>query len=218
MPTIEFWYEFASTYSYLAAERVDATAAARGVGVGVVWRPFLLGPLFAKNGWTTSPFNLYPAKGANMWRDMERLAAAMGLPLTRPDPFPQNGLLAARLATIGADEGWIAPFSRAVYRLEFGAGGDIASPDALAALLDALGLDGAGLVARAREDDAVKARLRAATEAALANGLYGAPSFVTADGELFWGNDRLEQALDWASNGRLTEATVARVAPEPADA
>ncbi|WP_407049364.1 2-hydroxychromene-2-carboxylate isomerase [Methyloraptor flagellatus] len=207
MASVDFWYEFASTYSYLAAERIETVAAEAGVTVR--WRPFLLGPIFAAQGWTSSPFNLYPAKGANMWRDLERIAAGMGLPFGRPDPFPQNGLLAARLALIGADEGWIAPFSRAVFRLEFAAGRDISDQDELVEVLAALGLDGVALVDRANADKDVKARLRAETEAAAAAGLYGAPSFVTEDGELFWGNDRLEQAIDWARNGRLTTSVAA---------
>ncbi|MEJ1159911.1 2-hydroxychromene-2-carboxylate isomerase [Prosthecomicrobium sp. N25] len=196
-PSLDFWYEFASTYSYLAAQRIEA--AAEEAGVVVTWRPFLLGPIFAAQGWNTSPFNLYPAKGRYMWRDMERLAGAMGVPLRRPSPFPQNGLLAARLALIGAEAGWIAPFTRAVYTAEFGEGRDISKPETLSAVLAGLGLDPAPLIARARADEAVKNRLKIETEQAQRLGLFGAPSFVTADGELFWGNDRLEAALAWAA-------------------
>ena len=96
MATAEFWYEFASTYSYPAAMRVAALAEARGVALA--WRPFLLGPIFAAQGWRDSPFNIYPAKGRYMWRDLERICDALGLPLKRPEPFPQNSLLAARVA------------------------------------------------------------------------------------------------------------------------
>ena len=96
MPSAEFWYEFASTYSYPAALRVAALAEARGVNL--VWRPFLLGPIFKAHGWPDSPFNIYPAKGRYMWRDLERTCAAMGVPLKRPEPFPQPSLLAARVA------------------------------------------------------------------------------------------------------------------------
>jgi 2-hydroxychromene-2-carboxylate isomerase len=96
MAQVDFWYEFASTYSYPAAMRIGTLAAERGVTVA--WRPFLLGPLFAEQGWRDSPFNIYPAKGRYMWRDMERICGALGLPLRRPDPFPQNSLLAARRA------------------------------------------------------------------------------------------------------------------------
>src|SRR5262249_21577808 len=97
-PSLTFWYEFASAYSWLAVERIEALTAQ--AGIHVVWRPFLLGPIFAGQGWTNSPFNLFPAKGRNMWRDMERHCASMGLPpMVRPNPFPQNSLLVARVAT-----------------------------------------------------------------------------------------------------------------------
>ena len=102
---VEFWYEFASTYSYPAAMRVERAAAE--AGVDLVWRPFLLGPIFGAQGWNDSPFNIYPAKGKYMWRDMARLCEAQGLTLkTPPVRFPQNGLKAARLALLGQDEGW----------------------------------------------------------------------------------------------------------------
>lgn len=102
---VEFWFEFASTYSYPAAMRVERLA--REAGVTLSWRPFLLGPIFGAQGWNDSPFNIYPAKGANMWRDLERICDAEGLTLTRPPvSFPQNGLHAARIALVGAGESW----------------------------------------------------------------------------------------------------------------
>ena len=97
MASISFWFEFASTYSYPAAMRIQAAASARGMNIK--WRPFLLGPIFQQQGWSDSPFNLYPAKGRYMWRDLERICAAVGLPLRLPPfAFPQNGLAAARIA------------------------------------------------------------------------------------------------------------------------
>ena len=96
---LEFWYEFASTYSYLSAMRIEEMAAAAEVEVR--WRPFLLGPIFSAQGWSSSPFNLFPAKGRYMWRDMEREGSRFGLPVKRPDPFPQNSLVAARVALLG---------------------------------------------------------------------------------------------------------------------
>ncbi len=195
IPRLDFWYEFASTYSYLAAMRIEAAAADAGVEIG--WRPFLLGPIFAAQGWSTSPFNIYPAKGRNMWRDMERQCEKRGLGLVRPETFPQNGLQAARLALIGNDDGWCPEFSRRVYVAEFGDGRNIADVDVLTEILREIGLDADAIWARAQSPEN-KARLKVETEAAIALGIYGAPSFVTADGELFWGNDRLEDALDWA--------------------
>ena len=139
MPRLEFWYEFASNYSYLSVMRISDLA--RPVGVEVIWRPFLLGPIFKSQGWDTSPFNLYPVKGRYMIRDMQRLAESRGLPFVMPPTFPANGLKAARLALIGADEGWIEPFTRAVFEAEFGRGEDIAQPAVIEKALSGLGLD-----------------------------------------------------------------------------
>jgi 2-hydroxychromene-2-carboxylate isomerase len=195
VPRLSFWFEFASTYSYLAAMRIEAAAAEAGVAVD--WHPFLLGPIFAAQGWRTSPFNLYPAKGRYMVRDMERIATARGLTFHLPDPFPQNGLAAARLATVGVRDGWVAPFTRAVYLAEFAERRPIADTPVLAAILTDLGLDAATCLAAA-ETPEIKEALRRATTAAVEHGIFGAPSFVTADGELFWGDDRLEAALGHA--------------------
>lgn len=199
-PTLEFWYEFASTYSHLAAHRIEAEA--EEAGVSVRWRPFLVGPLFASQGWTTSPFNLFPAKGRNMWRDLERQAASYGLPpITKPDPFPQNSLNAVRVALFGQDQEWLVPFSKAVFSASFSQGRSISEPSAVVAILDSLGLDGTQVL-KAAASDANKTKLRVAVEEARSRGIYGAPTFLTDDGELFWGNDRLEQALAWASGDR----------------
>jgi 2-hydroxychromene-2-carboxylate isomerase len=202
-PLLEFWYEFASTYSYLAAMRIEE--AAEAAGVSLVWRPFLLGPIFAAQGWTTSPFNLHPDKGRYMWRDMEREAATLGLPFCRPEPFPQNSLLAARVALVGAEQGWIPAFTRAVFQAEFGRGRNIGDPALLSGILTDLGVDADTVLAEA-QTDANKARLRRAGEEAQARGLFGAPSFVADDREVFWGNDRLERALAWAAvHGRRSD-------------
>jgi 2-hydroxychromene-2-carboxylate isomerase len=196
MPRLTFWFELASNYSYLSAMRIGAEAAARGVDV--VWQPFLLGPIFQAQGWETSPFNIYEAKGRYVWRDMAREAVKYGLPpVTRPDPFPQHSLLAARVATVGVEEGWGPEFVRGAYTAEFAEGRAISDPEVLSGVLEGIDVAAAPVLERTREQ-AVKDRLRAASDRAAALGLFGAPSFVCADGELFWGNDRLEDALDWA--------------------
>lgn len=194
MSRLDFWFEFASTYSYPAAMRIDEMARARGVEVE--WRPFLLGPIFAEQGWRNSPFNIYPAKGRYMWRDLERICAREGLAFARPDPFPQNSLLAARVAMALAGPAR-ARFARAVYAAEFGRGQSIDRPDLVAAIARNEALP-SEILERASSDE-VKAELKANVEEAKRLGIFGAPSFVTADGELFWGFDRLEAALDWAA-------------------
>jgi 2-hydroxychromene-2-carboxylate isomerase len=143
-----------------------------------------------------------------MWRDIEREAAKLGLPFCRPEPFPQNSLLAARVALIGAEQGWLPAFTKAVFQAEFGRGRNIGDPAPLADILADLGAD-ADAVLAAATGEANKARLRRAGEEAQARGLFGAPSFVADDGELFWGNDRLERALEWAAaHGRRSDRPV----------
>ena len=195
-PAVDFWFDFGSTYSYLSAWRIAALA--RDAGVALRWRPFLLGPIFAKEGWTTSPFNLHKAKGAHMWRDMARLCDAYALPLTRPSRFPRVALLASRVGVLAADEPWIGDFVRAVFAANFAEDRDVGDTVVVRDILAALGQQAEPLLARAQAD-ANKLALRAQTEEAERLGIFGAPSFVTPDGELFWGNDRLEQALAWAA-------------------
>src|SRR5262249_58428185 len=121
--------------SHVAAQRVEALAAR--AGVPLAWRVFLLGPIFREQGWNDSPFNLYPAKGAYMWRDVARRCARFGLPFLRPTQFPRNGLVAARAALAGEDEPWIARFVRGVYLANFAEDQDIADPARVRALLAA---------------------------------------------------------------------------------
>ena len=194
-PVLDFWFDFASTYSYLAAMRIGTLA--QDAGVRVRFRPFLLGPIFKAQGWNTSPFNLYPAKGRNMWRDLERSCAELKLPFRRPDPFPQNSLLAARVALAALDQPWGEDFCRALFCAQFAEGRRIDDAAAVGNVLARLKIEPQPVLAAA-QSDALKTRLRVQTEEAQRLGVFGAPTFTTADGELFWGNDRLEPALRWA--------------------
>jgi len=199
MPKIDFWYDFASTYSYLAAMRAEPLAAV--AGVTLMWRPFLLGPIFKAHGMDTSPFNIYPVKGRYSERDLERLAKRQGLPKFHlPVPFPANSLLASRAALALSDEAR-PTFSRAVYLAEFSEGRDISDRGTIGDLLSKLGHDAEAVLTKTG-DASIKDRLRAETEEAGRQGIFGAPNFVTEDGEHFWGNDRFEQALDWANGHR----------------
>lgn len=196
--TLDFWFEFASSYSYLAVMRIEPLA--REASITLRWRPFLLGPVFLSLGWNDSPFNIYPPKGRYMWRDLARLAARYGLPFKLPSHFPRNGLLAARVAILGADQPWIGDFARAAMRANFADDQDIADPAVIHGILTTLGLPADDLIAAATAADN-KLALRRQTEQAGELGLFGAPSFITPDGELFWGNDRLEDALTWTAHG-----------------
>jgi 2-hydroxychromene-2-carboxylate isomerase len=196
MPKLEFWYDFASTYSYLSAMRIEELG--REHGVEIVWRPFLLGPIFKAQGWDNSPFSLYPAKGRYMVRDIQRIAAERGLTFRlETHKFPQSSLNAARLGIVAAEEGWAPVFTRELYLLQFRDAENIAEPGTLGRALKAAGQEPEMLLKRIGEQR-VKDALRAQSERAAQLGIFGAPTFVTEDGELFWGDDRLERALAWA--------------------
>jgi 2-hydroxychromene-2-carboxylate isomerase len=204
MAALEFWYEFGSTYSYPAAMRVESLA--EEAGVGLRWRPFLLGPIFKEYGWNDSPFNIYEAKGRYMWRDLTRICEGEGLSLKLPPVhFPQNGLKAARLALVGEGEGWTPPFTRAVFMANYAEQRDISDDETLRAILAKLGVDAEAALAEANALP-IKDRLKQQTAEAARRGMFGAPSFTIGD-ELFWGNDRLEAALEWA---RAYDATSPR--------
>lgn len=194
MTRVNFWYDFASTYSFLSAMRIEKLA--QDAGIEVTWRPFLLGPIFKEQGWTTSPFNLYPAKGRYMVRDIERVAQGRGLSFRLPPVFPAHSLKAARIGLVGAADGWIAPFTRAVFAAQFVDGADIADDQVLNRIVRDLGQDPDAIAARTEAAD-LKQKLRDQTAEAAALGVFGAPTFSVGD-EIFWGDDRLEQALDWA--------------------
>ena len=135
-PYLDFWFDFASTYSYPAIMRVGALA--RREAVAVNFRPFLLGPIFKTQGWNTSPFNLYAAKGRHMWRDLERTCAGLGLEFRRPEPFPQSSVLAARIALVGLGDNWGDDFCRAVFAAEFAEGRRIDEPETMRGILAGL--------------------------------------------------------------------------------
>jgi 2-hydroxychromene-2-carboxylate isomerase len=133
--SVKFWFEFGSTYSYLSAARLENVATA--ASVPVLWEPFLLGPIFAEQGWDDSPFNVYPAKGRYMWRDMERLCTKYGIPFTRPTRFPRNGLLAARIACLAkaTSKPWLPEFTREVFQANFAEDREIGDPAEICSIL-----------------------------------------------------------------------------------
>jgi 2-hydroxychromene-2-carboxylate isomerase len=192
---IELFYEFGSQYSYPAAMLAERAAAERGLTVA--YRPFLLGPIFAAQGYQHPPFVQFAVKGAYVWRDLERLCAELGLPWKKPSVFPRRGVLASRIALVGLDDGWGVEFSRRVFHLNFVEDRDIEDEPTLRAVLDDLGRAADEVLARALAPTN-RERLRAQTARAQSLGIFGAPTFVVGQ-ELFWGQDRMRQALDWAA-------------------
>lgn len=193
---IECWFEFGSNYSYLSVMRIESLAAA--LGVNVVWQPFLLGPIFQSFGWSSSPFVLQKEKGEYTWRDMARQCRKVGLPWRMPSQFPRMGVLPLRIMLVAEGQHWAAPFARRVMLRNFHLDQDIQSVESMTEVLTDLALPAADIVAMA-QSESVKARLRAQTETAQARKVFGAPTFF-AHGEMFWGNDRMEDALSFAAD------------------
>ncbi|HJY41404.1 MAG TPA: 2-hydroxychromene-2-carboxylate isomerase [Steroidobacteraceae bacterium] len=190
---LEFWFEFASTYSHVAAQRIAAVAGA--AGVTVVWKPFLLGPIFRKQGWNDSPFNIYPAKGVYMWQDLERQCAKHGVPFRKPSVFPRPSLLATRIAmTLECSPQRVAEFSRRVYLANFHDDVDTTNDDIVRGVLKSLGWPDVEQVLAQAISAQTKERLRRRSDEAFERGIFGAPTFLIGS-ELYWGNDRLEDAL-----------------------
>jgi len=182
---MQFWFDPASTYSYVAAMRVEEECAR--AGVALEFRPFLLGPIFsAQQGIKDSPFNVNPIRGRYMWRDLERLCAKYGLPWRKPTVFPRSSVLPARVCC-AAPTGEVV---RGIFRANFAEDLDIADALVLAKIV------GTEPVGRALSPG-VKAQLRANTDEAVRLGMFGAPNFVV-DEELFFGQDRLDDAIAWA--------------------
>ncbi len=196
-PHIEYWFDFASPYSYPSTLRIEALARQRGVKV--IWRPLLLGPVFRAAGWAGSPFMEQPVKLAWIWTDLERLCARHALPWRKPSLFPRGSLLPARIAIAHHDEAWIGSFCAKVFELNFVHDGEIDRIDAMRGVLLELGLPADSMIERAQSPE-IKLALREQTALGERRGLFGAPSFFVGDA-LYWGNEQLEHALDAACAG-----------------
>jgi 2-hydroxychromene-2-carboxylate isomerase len=182
-----FHYDLMSPYAYLAAERLD-----RVLGQPVEWQPVLLGGLFKLTGRSSWALGDYDRRRRGM-AEIERRAEAYGLPPLRwPDPWPTSSLAAMRAAVHAKRTGREREFAAAAFRTAFTQGHDLGETGNVLAAADAAGLDPAE-VERAIAEPAVKDELRAATAAAHARGVFGVPTLAVA-GELFWGDDRLEEA------------------------
>lgn len=185
MASLEFYYDVASPYTYLAATRVDQIGAQ--AGVDVVWRPFLLGAVFKATG--NAPPALVRARGMYMLRDLGRWSAKMGEPFRFPSAFPIHSLLAQRVLTAASDAERPA-LSLALMRAYWADNQDLSDRGVLESLV------GAERIAAA-ETPANKGALRLATEEAVQRGAFGSPTFFVGS-EMFFGNDRMDFVLDAA--------------------
>lgn len=193
--SIDFWFEFGSNYSYLSVMRIEQLAQAAGVTVR--WRPFLLGPIFQSFGWNTSPFVLQKEKGAYMWKDMARQCEKYGLPWRKPGVFPRAATLPMKVAAAHREAPWIGAYCQQVMTRNFVLDEEIDAPEQVHRVLAGLGLDADQILADTLSE-ARRGLLRQATEEARELGIFGAPTFFVRE-EMFWGNDRLDDAMAFAA-------------------
>lgn len=203
-PRIDFWFSMGSTYTYFAVMRTDRVASERGVDVS--WRPFNVRYTIGKMASDYRPFTGKPMKLAYMWRDMARRSQRYGLSPQLPAPYSLDDItIPNRIAIVGMREGWGTAYAKEAYRRWFELGEPADKEANISKSIKAVGQDPARVVALANAQEA-RDELLNASEEAHQLGIFGAPTFVV-DGEVFWGDDRLEDALDWAKHGTLAETS-----------
>jgi 2-hydroxychromene-2-carboxylate isomerase len=195
---IEFWFSIASTYTYLSVSRLAEVLGRTGIEIR--YNPFNVRSIMIEQN--NIPFRTKPVKLAYMWRDIERRAAQYGLPFAGPAPYPLKDVsLADGVALLGAREGWCLEYTAAVYRRWFLGQHDISNDEQIAAALKEADQCPERLIALAR-GDALQRDLVSATERAKELGVFGSPTFVVGR-EVFWGDDRLDDAIAWAQHRAL---------------
>lgn len=184
--SVRFYFDYTSPYSYIASRRVEEVCARNGAALE--WMPMVLGGVFKAHG--IDPPHTKSGRRDYLWQDLREVCAYHGIPFRERSEFPFHPILALR-ATLAVPAG--EPRGRAVHALFRGAwaeDADLAAAEVVQRLLDEAGLDGAAAVEQAQTQP-VKDALHAATDDAIARGIFGAPTFVVSDGKLFWGQDRL---------------------------
>jgi 2-hydroxychromene-2-carboxylate isomerase len=196
---IEFWFSVGSTYTYLSVMRLAEVE--RQSGIPFVWRLFSVRQIMMEMD--NIPFRTKPVKATYMWRDIERRAAMYGLTAHVPAPCPlRQWDTANRIAVLGASEGWVADYARATYRWWFDDALEPGSEPNLSETLREIGQDPSRVVEQAASAE-IDAGYETATEQARQLGIFGSPTFVVGR-ELFWGDDRLDDAIAWHRRGTLT--------------
>lgn len=194
VPLIEFWFSIGSTYTYLTVMRLDSIE--KNSGVRFDWKPFSVRALMQEMD--NIPFKGKPVKEKYMWRDLERRARRHGIPINLPIEYPLPQFdLANRVAIVAATKGWCRDYVKAAYQLWFLEGLAAGSDANIERSVRAAG-QRPDQVVEAANSKAVDKAYADATDAARTLGIFGSPSFVVAGNELFWGDDRLEDAVDWA--------------------
>jgi 2-hydroxychromene-2-carboxylate isomerase len=194
---IDFYFEFASPYGYLASTQIEDLGARHGREV--LWHPIMLGAAFKETG--ARPLTQTPLKGPYLERDVPRFARLLGVPFRAPPVMPANSLAASRaFVWLEPDDPALAKrLAQTIFQAHWGDGRDIGAPEQVAEIAAPLGIERSALLA-ALADTSIKERLKQATAAAIERGVFGSP-FIFIDDEPFWGADRLAQIDAWLARG-----------------
>jgi 2-hydroxychromene-2-carboxylate isomerase len=207
---VDFWFDPISPYAWLAArqlERIDTRASVRV-------RPVLFAGLLNHHG-NVGPAEI-PTKRAYTFRDVVRTADRLGLRVEGPPAHPFNPLTALRACVSIDDDATRRRLAIALLDAAWSEGRDLESVDVVREVASSVGLDGEAIAAATREPT-IKQRLLDATQAAIAAGVFGVPSFVI-EGEVFWGSDRIDALLHRLGGARVDEEKLARILARPASA
>ncbi len=200
---MDFFFFYGSTYTYLTVMRIEEAAAR--IGVEVRWRPFNVRQIMIEQN--NIPFRGKPVKMRYMWRDIERRAARYGIPFNRIPTYPVDSeYLANRVGVLSAIEGWCPAYTKATYRAWFFEDNPLGEPENLIPTLQDLGKDPDAVVSRANSQE-IRDKYDAETDLAQDMGIFGSPTFAIGS-EIFWGDDRLEDALEWCDSDRYTLSSV----------
>ena len=195
-PCIDFFLFVGSTYTYLSVHRAGNVANAAGVDLN--WRPFSVRSIMIEQN--NRPFVGKPEKCRYMWRDIERRAHRHGIAFESTPRYPIDAdELANRVATVAAQEDWCPAFCQAAFAAWFLGNRDPGDRESLVDILKSLGRNADHILARADSSE-IRDAYAAETDRARSLGIFGSPTFACGE-EIFWGDDRLEDAIDWCKSG-----------------
>jgi len=196
MRKIEFWYSIGSTYTYLSTQRLAQIETENEVIFE--WSPFSVRSRMIEM--ENVPFMAEKKRDKidYMWRDVQRRANFYGFNAKVPAPYPLKEFdLANKVAILGKDQGWIKEYTILTYKKWFLEHLEPGSEPNLSSTLKEIGLDSDNVIKQAQTDEIEQKYLKN-TEMAKNKGIFGSPTFIV-ENEVFWGDDRCEDAIKWLS-------------------
>ncbi len=204
MPTLEFFFDVSSPWTYLAFERIEDVA--KRTGAELVWKPFLVGGVFNKVNPSVYQRreNPIPAKDNHYRKSMEDWAAYQGITIGRPSVFPLNSVKALRGAFVAIEQGKISDYARGCFAAYWTEDKDISKEEELRKVVEKAGMNADDFFAQIQTDE-VKQKLFNTTDEMIERGGYGSPTFFVNGDDMYFGNDQIP-LVEWALQGKKAGA------------